>query len=153
LKFDAPVIGTVSVPVAHEGELPMVHLPSVGIDSASFKKLSLTGADIALKLKVTNPNAFNLLLNKMTYTLGVNGATWASGTTTKPVAVKEKGDSIIEIPVSLNLLAMKNVYTLLTSDEPLKYDLKSSLDLGTSNPLMKQITLPLSRKGEFKIPR
>ena len=154
LRFNLPVLGKVKIPVSKKGHLPLVKLPSVKDFSLKLKKITFTRADLELKLNVDNPNAFNLLLNKLNYDFVVNGLSWAKGTTNKSIRVTEKGKSAINIPVSLNFLQVgKSVYSAITKGQPLNYNFNGNLDLNTSIPVFKHASLPISKSGQVNIVR
>lgn len=152
LKFDAPVVGTMTVPLKHEGVLPVVKPPAVSLDSYEVKKLGMTGADLLLNLHVSNPNAFSVLLNKMQYGLKVNGQEWANGVTRNALSIGEDGEATMALPVSLDFVKMgRTVFQSLSDKKPLDYDLSASLDVNTSSPLLKHAVVPVSKSGTFSL--
>jgi len=152
LSFNLPVLGNTRLPLRHEGSLPLIKLPDIKIGSLDLKKLSLTGAEMALKLDVSNPNAFNVILNKLNYGLKINGQSWAQGVTSQAMTVNEKGKGTLTIPISLNFLQMgRTVYGIVSGNEKLNYSLDGNVDLGSSLPLLKQMNLPISTSGAIQI--
>jgi LEA14-like dessication related protein len=154
LSFNLPVLGPTRIPVSKSGNLPNLKLPDVSIGSLKLNKISLTGADLDLKLNVKNANTFSFLLNKLNYDFAVNGKTWVKGLSQKQMQVKEKGESTISIPISLNFLEMGTViYQMINGNQKLNYQLKGNVDLNSSLPLLGQVSLPLDRVGEINISR
>jgi len=154
LSFNLPVLGPTRIPVSKSGNLPNLKLPDVSIGSLKLNKISLTGADLDLKLNVKNANTFSFLLNKLNYDFVVNGKTWVKGLSQKQMQVKEKGESTISIPISLNFLEMGTViYQMINGNQKLNYQLKGNVDLNSSLPLLGQVSLPLDRVGEINISR
>ena len=153
-SFDIPVLGVVNIPVSKSGEFPLLKLPKVKLAALKLKNLSLTGADLLLGVQLDNPNAFSMLLNGLQYQFEVGGRDWVSGSTEKATQVAEKGQGVIEIPISLNLLEMgTSVYRLLAGDKDLDYQLGGNLDLGTSLPLLGAVSLPFDRSGSIELTR
>jgi len=144
----------VNVPVSKEGDLPLIKIPKISLEALKLKDLKLTGADLTLGVKLKNPNAFSMLLDNMKYSLDINGKSWVSGDASDDVQVAEKGENIIEIPISLNFLQIgRSVYKIVAGDEDLSYNFGGNLDLATSIPLLGQINLPFDRSGSIKVSR
>ena len=90
----------------------------------------------------------------MQYQFEVNGSNWISGITESATQVAEKGQGVIEIPISLNLIQMgRSVSKLLTGDSDLNYKLGGNLDIATSLPLLGEVALPFDRSGSIKLTR
>ncbi len=154
LSFNLPVLGVTRIPVSKSGNLPNLKLPDISIGALKLNKITLSGADLELKLNVKNANTFSFLLNKLNYDFAVNGKTWVKGLSQKQMQVKEKGQSSIAIPISLNFLEMGTaIYQMINSSQKLNYQLKGNVDLNSSLPLLKQVSLPLDRVGEISISR
>lgn len=117
-----------------------------------LNKLSFSGADLELRLNVVNPNTFNFLLSKLNYDFAVNGKTWVKGLTQNATPIKEKGESTIAIPISLNFLEMGSaIYQMISGNQKLNYKLLGNLDLNSSLPLLGAVSLPIDRSGELNI--
>ncbi len=154
LSFDLPVLGITRIPISYQGHLPLIKLPEFKVGSLKMKKLNLTGADLELKLDINNPNFFNLLLNSLNYELQINGLSWAKGNTRNSMPVKEKGNSTLTIPLSLNFLQMgQTVYQLISGNQKVNYHFTGDLNLNSSLPLLKQVKLPIDRSGQVSITR
>ena len=152
LSFNLPVLGPTRIPISKSGNLPNIKLPDVKIGSLKLNKINFSGADLLLNLKVKNPNAFSLLMNKLNYDFAVNGKTWVKGLTQNQMQVTQKGESTIAIPISLNFMDMGTaLYQMITGNQQLNYQLKGALDLNTSLPLLQQVSLPLDRVGTINI--
>ncbi len=151
-SFDLPVFGAVKVPVSKSGMLPVLKLPSVSLAGVKLNKLSFSGADMKLQVKLKNDNPFKLFVGKFKYEFAGNSKNWISGVNEKSMTVGGKGESIIEIPVSLNFLqAGRSVYQLLTGDRNLNYKLLGSVDFSTSLPIIGEVKLLFDQSGQVKI--
>ena len=152
LLFDIPMLGNVRIPVSKSGELPSLKLPSVSFKSVKLNSLGFSGADLTAEVAVDNPNAMNLLLNKMDYNLNVNGQQWASGTASEKTNVKEKGESTLKIPVKLDFLQMgATAYQLLQGDSDLKIEFKGNADMNSSLELLKQFDISFDETKSVKL--
>jgi len=152
LYFDLPIIGRTPIAISKSGHVPLVKLPSIQIASLKLKKIALTNANLELKLDVVNPNAFSLLLNRLTYDFSINGMNWARGVTEKQMNVNQKGLSSLTIPINLDIMKMgTTVYQLLQGNKELNYQFNSDLDLNTSIALLKQVKIPMNKTGKINL--
>lgn len=151
-SFDLPVLGVVRVPVSKSGMLPVLKLPSVSLAGVKLNKLSFSGADLKLRVKMKNNNPFKLFISKFNYDFVGNGSNWISGVNENSMTINQKGESVIEIPVSLNFMQVgRSVYQMLTGDKNLKYKLLGSVDFSTSLPIVGEVNLPFDKTGQVKI--
>ncbi len=152
--FDVPVLGRVNIPVSKSGDFPLLKLPKVSLDTLSLDNLGITGADLTLRVRLDNPNAFSVLLQKFQYEFDVDGRNWISGYTEAPTQIMENGQGFVEIPISLNLIEMgRSIYQLLSGGRDLNYSFGGNVDLATSLPLLGAVSLPFDRSGSVKLIR
>jgi len=150
--FNVPVLGVINIPVSKSGDFPLLKIPKISLESLKLRNLSLTGADLRLGVKLNNPNAFSMLLDKMKYNLEVNGLQWISGESMETAQIAEKGEGLIEIPIRLNLVEMgRSVYQLLNSNNDLNFAFGGDIDLNTSLPLLGKVNLPFNHSGKIKV--
>ena len=99
-----------------------------------------------------NPNKFKLFINNFNYNFNVNGLKWIEGITKDQINIAENGDYTLDLPISLNFLEMgKTIYNIVSGSQAINYDFVSDLDLKTSLPMMKEIKLPVNKKGSLNI--
>jgi LEA14-like dessication related protein len=153
-SFNVPVLGVVTIPVSKSGDFPLLKIPKLSIESLRLRNLSLTGADLRLGVKLNNPNAFSMLLDKLHYDFEVNGLQWISGESIEASQVPEKGEGLIEIPIRLNLIELgRSVYQLLNSNNDLNYQFGGDININTSLPLLGKVNLPFDHSGKIKVTR
>jgi len=153
-SFDVPVLGKVDIPVSKSGEFPLLKLPKLKVTALKLKGVTLSGADLVLKVRMDNPNAFSMLLEKIQYRFEVNGQDWVSGYAEEAAQVAEKGQGIIEIPISLKLFQMgKSIRELLAGDKALNYKFGGKLDIAASLPLLGKTSLPFDYSDTIKLIR
>lgn len=154
LVFDLPVLGEHALPLRHRGVLPVVKPPRIEVGHLKIKRLNLTGADLVLQLGLRNPNNFVFGLDRLDYDFSVGGKSWATGASTRPVQLAEKGSQTLEIPVSLSFLSLgRSAYRALTKKKPLDYQLSGNLDLNTSLPLLPSAKIPIDLSGSLDVLR
>lgn len=152
VSFDLPVLGRRRVPVSQAGTLPLLQLPKIGVKSLTLDNMSFSGADLNLKIRLTNPNAISFVLKNLDYQFDVNDRQWIDGSATRSMNLAAKGESILDIPISLNFMQMgQSVLQLLRGSEPLNYQFQGRLDLSSSLPLLGDVSLPFDRMGEVKL--
>ncbi len=152
LIFDLPVLGKVRVPVSKSGALPLLKLPSISFKSIKLNNLGLSGADLTVEVGLDNPNAMNILLNKMNYDFNVNGRQWASGAAVQKIKVREKGKSTIKIPVKLDFLQMgAAAYQLLQGNSDLNIEFKGNADMSSSLELLKKFDISFDENKSVKL--
>lgn len=150
--LDLPVLGKTTVPVAHQGELPVVKPPSVEFGGLKKNSLNLLGADLTLQLDVENPNAFSLMMKKFNYQFAVDGKTWAQGVAGQPMGLESKAGSRLEIPISLNFLTMgKSLYQIVAGQANAEYELVGGMDWDSSLPLLKNVHQPIQKSGRLTL--
>jgi LEA14-like dessication related protein len=154
LIFNLPGLGKTRVPLEAKGEIPLVKFPDIEVRRLKIKKLGLTGAQLGLELRLKNSNAFNLLLNNLTYDFAVNGKSWATGAGENLSEVTSKGETSLELPMNLDFNQIgSSVTQILAGKEPLNYQLRGKLGVGSSLPLLNNVPIPLDYSGTLNISR
>jgi LEA14-like dessication related protein len=103
VSFSLPVIGSRTVPVQAEGDLPIPKIPRIRFGDFEMKRLSFSGAEIDISFTVDNPNPFGITLAGADYTLQVNGNEWLD--TSLREAIRVSGSETREITIPLELSA------------------------------------------------
>jgi LEA14-like dessication related protein len=117
-----------------------------------LERLTLNGAEMKLGIKMNNPNVFSMLLDKMQYDFKLNDLSIVSGNADKGMQIKEKGDSIIEIPITVDFLkAGMTVYQIINGNKNINYQIGGNLDLTTSLPLLGKVNLPFDLSGRTNL--
>lgn len=152
LSFDLPILGPQRIPISKAGSVPLIKIPKIAVESLKLNKLNLIGADLSLRIRLSNANAFSFFLNGITYRFDVNGMQWLTGSETKTQSVPAKGEAILNLPISLNFLQIgQSVSQLLRAESTVGYRLSGSVDLKSSIPLLGEVNLPFDQSGEIRI--
>lgn len=154
-SFEMPVLGAIRIPVSKSGEFPLIKIPKISLQSLNIERLNITNAEMKLKLKVNNPNAFAMILKGGNYQLKLNDQSVFSGLMSdKNIQIGEKSEGIIEVPISLDFLNVgKSVYQMLSGNRSLDYNLIGNFNLGTSLPLLEEADLPFEISGKTDLIR
>jgi LEA14-like dessication related protein len=154
LSFDLPILGPQRIPISKTGSVPLIKIPKIAIASLKLNKLNLSGADLKLQVKLTNPNALAFTLQAFDYRLEINGQPWLDSRQTQPLEIAAKKPSVLEIPFSVNFLQIgQSAYTLLSGKQDLSYRLKGGLHLTSSLPIFKETKLPFDTSGKVPLSR
>ena len=153
LTFDLPVFGQTTVPVRKDGRIPLLKTPKISLEDFKVTGINLSSADINLQLRFDNPNNFGIDVNALNYDLIINGDQWADGTALQGTSIKEKGVTVLNIPVSLNISQIgMSAYRLLTGGESFDYKIKGDFDLNAQHELLGQTTFDFLRSGNLTLP-
>ena len=152
LNFNLPVLGETRIPISKSGDIPLLKLPKISFNSVKLDNINFSGANLMLEVKFKNPNAFSMLIEQMNYNFQVNGNNWLSGKANQKTSTSQNGESIIQIPVSLDFLQMgSSLFQLVSGGKNLNYNFKGNLDIKNSHPLLQNLTLPFDQTGKFDI--
>lgn len=106
VSFSLPVIGSRTVPVQAEGELPIPKIPRIQFGDFEMKRLSFSGADVDISFRVSNPNPFGITLAGADYALQVNGKEWLDTRLGESISVDGSATREITIPIELSASQM-----------------------------------------------
>jgi len=127
-------------------------LPKISFNSVKLDNINFSGANLMLEVKFKNPNAFSMLIDQMNYNFQVNGKNWLSGKANQQAKTNQNGESIIQIPVSLNFLQMgSSLFQVISGGKNLNYNFTGNLDIQNSHPLLQNLSLPFDQTGKFDI--
>ncbi len=93
--------GLFAIPYSQSGSIPVPRLPDVSVQSLRVNGLSLSGAQLAVGLKVNNTNRFPIRFNGLDYQIKLGDASVLNGESTQPFAVEPNRTETL--PLSLNL--------------------------------------------------
>ncbi|KAF7801280.1 late embryogenesis abundant protein Lea14-A [Senna tora] len=127
-----------------------VKKPEASVSDVDLKRVSRECVEYLAKVSVTNPYGAPIPICQISYSLKSATREIAKGTIPDPGSLKGNDTTIVEVPV-------KVAYSILMSlakDIGADWDIDYQLDLGLTVdlPLIGDFTIPLSHKGEFKLP-
>lgn len=125
LLLGALVTGCQSIPSSKP--LP----PTVQIESIRAVKMSLTRQELAFKLKINNPNDYDLPLQYLNFVASLDGNELAQGVSNERVTLPAKEDASIEVLVSTRINKLLGQLLLATSNDEksIAYDVKGFVKL------------------------
>ena len=109
----------------------------------SLKPLSADGFEqrFAVGLRVMNPNAEDIVLRGMSYSIDIGGHDIFSGATAQVPVLKAYTETAVSVEVSANILSVISLISDLTKKGPenLQYTLKAKLDVSAMLPSVSVI--------------
>lgn len=127
VEFDLPVAGTRKVPVSTEGEFPIPKMPRVAFGDFNVKQISLSGADVEVSFRVSNPNPFGISVSDVEYLLNVNGREWLDTALDQTIRVDGNENREVIIPIRLNASQLGSaLMDLMGGNTTFNYDLSGS---------------------------
>ena len=103
---------------------------------------------MALKLRVQNPNRFDIPINGISYELEFNDTPFAQGVAQPQTTVPAYGEAMIQTEATCNLGSILRQLEVLQKDKRLRYRLQGKVDLGGWRG-----SQPFSVDGEIAMPQ
>lgn len=118
----------------------------------SVADVRLTGGNLFeqryhLKLRMDNPNPYDLPLERLTYRISLNGQPFSSGSSTQPVVLPKNGSAIVDLNGSGSIASLLGQ---LAQGSTTSGRLHYALD-GTVKLQHVPVTFPFSRSGDFSL--
>jgi LEA14-like dessication related protein len=130
VEFDLPIAGSRTVPVSTDGMLPIPRVPRVQFGDFNVKDISLTGADVDVSFRVSNPNAFGISISNAKYLLRVNGRQWLDTTLEENIEVDGSENKTITIPLRLSATQMGSaMFEIMSGNTTFNYELQGSAEI------------------------
>ncbi len=123
---------------------PSISIQNVRITDFNFHEMQLT-YDVAVK----NPNSVSIQMLAYDYTLDFNDNTLAKGKQQERLAIEASGESVIQIPMTLNFQDLYAATQSLQNTDEAAYRLASNLTFDL--PVMGRTELPVSKKGTLPV--
>jgi LEA14-like dessication related protein len=145
LSVNAPVVGTLRLPLDKDGELPVPAPPNVSVSSVKWQNVSLAGATGLLLLKVGNPNAFAFDLAGLDYDFKLGGVDLAKGGLTNAASLAAGAAQEIGINLSVSTAQAGLGILQLVQGQSSAYSLGGALAIGTP---FGPLRIPLALTGQ-----
>ena len=118
--------------------------PQVALAGVVLTDASLFEQTFILKLRVSNPNNFDLPISALHYQLEFAGKEFMRGQNGAAVTIPQNGSAYVEVEAHTNLLELARQLRSLGTSDKLSYRLKGDVVVGYIN-----LSLPFDRSGEF----
>ncbi|KAL1322387.1 hypothetical protein HN51_067385 [Arachis hypogaea] len=124
--------------------------PEASVADVDFMRVGKDGVEYLAKVNVSNPYSTPLPICEIKYSLKSDGREIASGVIPDPGSLKANGTTLLDVPVKVAHSILVNLIRDIGRD----WDIDYQLDLGLviDIPCVGNITIPVSQKGEIKLP-
>ncbi|MCJ8170120.1 LEA type 2 family protein [Atopomonas sediminilitoris] len=121
--------------------------PEISLEQVEVEKASLWEQRLALTIRVDNPNSVSLPINKLIYSVDLDGVLLASGQSNSSFTVPANGHRRVTLPVRTNLWRhIKRIVKMLEKpDNPVPYRLRGEVKTG----MLFGQTLTVDRSGHL----
>ncbi|MEP6943813.1 MAG: LEA type 2 family protein [Betaproteobacteria bacterium] len=126
---------------------PRFDPPEVALESLKILRIVDARADMSIGLRVYNPNAYVLSVDRLEFEVAIDGRTAASGRSTHVGDLPARGDASVDIAGRVDVGAVATALMTLGSQLPIDYTMKGSVTLTDGT------VLPFARKGRVPITR
>ncbi|CAL0318416.1 unnamed protein product [Lupinus luteus] len=124
--------------------------PEGSVTNVDFKRVSGNSVEFLAMVSVRNPYSTPIPICEIRYSFKSADREIASGTIPDPGSLKAKDTTMVDVPVKVPYSILMSIAKDIGAD----WDIDYQLDLGLiiDIPVMGNITIPLSQKGEVKLP-
>ncbi|CAK7348808.1 unnamed protein product [Dovyalis caffra] len=127
-----------------------VKTPEATVTDVNLESVHRDSIDYGAKVSVNNPYGTAIPICEISYVLKSDGRVIASGTIPDPGSLKANDTTMLDVPVKVP----HSVLVSLVKDIGRDWDIDYALELGLTIdlPVIGNFTIPLSSKGEIKLP-
>ncbi|KAF3432532.1 hypothetical protein FNV43_RR27272 [Rhamnella rubrinervis] len=127
-----------------------IEKPEASVTDFDFKRVSRKEAEYLAKVSVSNPYSHSVPICEISYTLRSAGRVIASGTIPDPGSLKGNDTTHLEVLVQVPHSVLVSLARDVGADWDIDYEL--GLGLTIDLPIVGNFTIPLSTKGQIKLP-
>lgn len=142
-------IGPLTVAYRHEGKIDMPKRPDISLVKISVSKLSFSGAALTAKLKLKNPNDFDIDFSAVDYAIKLGGKELAQGLAKNSVPLTAKGESLMDLDIKVDFKEIGRSGMLLLKGGPTAYELSGNFLL--NQPGQSEKRIPFSKTGDIPL--
>lgn len=127
-----------------------VKKPEAEITDVDLKNVSREAVEYDATVSVDNPYSHSLPICELSYIFKSAGKVIASGTMADPGSLKGNDKTLLQVPMKVP----HNILVSLAKDIGADWDIDYEVELGLTIdlPILGNFTIPLSKKGEIKLP-
>ncbi|KAL0399307.1 UNVERIFIED_CONTAM: Desiccation protectant protein Lea14 [Sesamum radiatum] len=124
--------------------------PEAAIKDVDLKGMGFDGINLLAKVSVSNPYSVPIPIGEITYSVKSAERLIASGSIPDPGSLKANGDTGLDVAVKIAHTALVSLVRDIAGD----WDVDYLLELGmiVDLPMVGSFTIPVSYKGEMKLP-
>lgn len=96
--------------------------PTVEIESVKPVRLKLNRQELAFKLKVSNPNEYDLPLQSLSFVASVDGSQVAAGNSDERITIPAQQDALVEVLVTTRINKLLGQLLLFSTSDKQEVD-------------------------------
>jgi LEA14-like dessication related protein len=136
--------------LAFTGDFPIFREPELELERLRINTLTIGGADIVFEVKFKNKNRFELMVNRIHYTLSLAGYEIEEGDIPGDKNIEAKGEKIFSLPLLLDFFDVgKEVYDVLDKSSA-NTRFYGAIDIET---VWGKLTLPFGKQEVLSVVR
>ena len=144
-------VGPFRVPLQAHGNFELPKMPKISMEAIQIEDFSLDGARLNCRLKMDNPNAFDLLFKRLEYNLNIGGISFAHASALVHSPIKSRRSSMVNFGVDVSFAQLgQSVYQLLNQSEG---DFSLSGGMVIDSPSGKEQRVPFRVNGKVPFER
>lgn len=126
-----------------------VQKPKVEFVGMKLTGLSFSDLDLLFDLKVTNPNVVGITLAGFDYDFLINGRSFVNGNQDKGMTIASRGESTVQIPVSLQFADIYQTVTHLGNQDSTTFQINTGFSFEL--PVLGVQRVPVSHSGSIPL--
>ncbi|KAE8697250.1 Late embryoproteinsis abundant protein Lea14-A [Hibiscus syriacus] len=130
--------------------LANVKKPEADVTDVDLKHVSRQNIEYEAKVSVNNPYSHSIPICEIFYTFKSAGREIASGKIPDPGSLKANDTTMLDLPMKVPYNILVSLAKDIGGDWDMDYEL--GVDLTIDLPILGNFTIPLSKKGEIKLP-
>ncbi|KAG6786818.1 late embryogenesis abundant protein Lea14-A-like [Populus alba x Populus x berolinensis] len=127
-----------------------VKTPEATITDMNLESVHPDSIDYGAKVSVKNPYGTTIPICEISYAFKSGGRMIASGTVPDPGSLKGDDTTILDVPMKVPHSVLVSLVKDVVGDGDIDYELVLGLTIDL--PIFGNFTIPLTRKGELKLP-
>lgn len=136
------------LPFVFSGEFPVLKKPAIEFLDLEIKDLTIGGADLMFKVKFKNRNSFELLVERLRYSLSLGDKPVGKGQVWDDKNIQKKGEKVFLLPLLINFFEVgKEVYEILHQSNIICH-LSGMAEVST---VWGMIKIPFEKRGKIHI--
>ncbi|GJT72364.1 desiccation protectant protein Lea14 [Tanacetum coccineum] len=124
--------------------------PEASVTDVDLKGVCLSNVTYLAKVNVTNPYSTSVPIGEIRYVLKSGGCVITEGTVPDPGSLKESADTMLDIELKVAHSVLVSLVKDIGRDWDIDYELV--VQLVVDLPLIGDICIPVTSKGEIKLP-
>ena len=136
------------IPFAASGSFPIFKDPEVELLPLKVRDLTIGGSDLSFEVRFKNPNSFDLIVDKISYSLVLAGQKISDGSFGGNKNIDAKGDKVFSLPLLLDFSELgKEVYDAF-QNSAVPCHFSGEMEVST---IWGQLRIPFDKTGDIPV--